>query len=62
MGVSAWYGIDTVFGVDGGLGKGRRRLADVPQLHARKGTFQENKYVCWEEQVGIDPSLGERHD
>ena len=46
MGVSAWYGIDTVFGVDGGLGKAGRRLADVPRLHTRKGTFRENKYVC----------------
>ena len=49
-----------MFGVDGGLGNAGRRLTDVPRLHTRKGTFRENKYVCWAEQVGIDPPLGER--
>ena len=60
MGVSAQYGIRTLFGVDGGLDNVGRRLTDVPRLHTRKGTFRENKYVCWAEQVGIDPPLGER--
>ena len=60
MGVSARYGISTVFGVDGGLGNTGRRSTDIPRLHTRKGTFRENKYVCWVEQVGIDLPLGER--
>ena len=60
MGVSTWYGIGTMFGVDGGLGNTGRRPADVLGLHTRKGTFRENTYMCWAEQVGIDPLLGER--
>ena len=60
MCVSARYGNSTVFGVDGGLGNTERRSVDVPRLHTRKGTFRENKYVCWVEKVGIGLPLGER--